>query len=82
VSRYEPIEGIVNAVVRAATGRHRDLPTSFRGRLEFFLGRHLPRLSDRLISKTVAQRIANGSFDHAELARGMVDRFRGEEPTP
>lgn len=82
VSRYEPVEGIVDTVLRAATGRYRDLPTSLRGRLEFFLGRHLPRLSDRLVSKTVAQRIASGAFDHAQLARGMVTRFRVEHPTP
>lgn len=82
VSRYEPVEGIVDSVLRAATGRHRDLPTSLRGRLEFFLGRHLPRLSDRLVNRTVARRIASGAFDHADLAQGMVTRFRIKHPTP
>jgi len=81
VSRFEALEGIVDTVLRAATGRHRDLPTSSRGRVEFFLGRHFPRLSDRMVNKTVAQQIANGAFDHAELARGMVERFGAEHPT-
>jgi len=82
VSRFEPLEGIVDTVLRAATGRHRDLPTSLRGRVEFFLGRHFPRLSDRMVTKTVTRQIAGGAFDHAELARGMVRRFRIDHPTP
>lgn len=81
VSRFEPLEGVVDTVLRAATGHHRDLPTSPRGRLDFFLGRHLPRLTDRLVSRTVAQRIASGAFDQAELARAMVTRFRASHPT-
>jgi len=81
VSRYESVEGIVKAVLRAATGRHRDLPTSPRGRLEFFLGRHLPRLSDRLVSRAVSQRIASGALNDAELAQGMVARFQVQHPT-
>jgi NAD(P)-dependent dehydrogenase (short-subunit alcohol dehydrogenase family) len=81
VSRFEPLEGIVDTVLRAATGRHRDLPTSLRGRVEFFLGRHLPRLSDRTVTRTVTRQIASGAFEHAELARGMVKRFRGDHPS-
>ncbi len=81
VSRFEPVEGIVETVLRAAAGRHRDLPTSPRGRLEFFVGRHLPRLSDRLVSRTVNQRIASGAFKDADLAQGMVARFRVRHPT-
>ena len=80
VSRFEPIEGIVETVLRAATGRYRDLPTSRRGRLEFFVGRHFPRLSDRLVSKTVNQRMASGAFNDAELAQGMVARYRVRHP--
>jgi hypothetical protein len=30
----------------------------------------------------VAQRITSGAFDHAQLARGMVTRFRVEHPAP
>ncbi len=82
VSRFEPLEGIIDAVLRAATGRYRDVATSRRGRVEFFLGRHLPRLSDRIVSKTVAKRIASGAFDHAPLAKSMVERFRLGHPSP
>ncbi len=80
VSRFEPLEGIVEAVLRAASGRYRDVPTSRRGRVEFFLGRHLPRLSDRMVTKTVAKRIASGAFDRAPLARAMIERHRLDDP--
>ncbi|MHB1251953.1 MAG: SDR family NAD(P)-dependent oxidoreductase [Acidimicrobiales bacterium] len=80
VSRFESLEGIVDTVLRAATGHHRDLPTSRRGRVEFFLGRHFPRLSDRMVTKTVTRQIAKGAFDRAPLAGGMIERFRIDHP--
>lgn len=82
VSRFEPLEGIVDVVLRAATGHHRDLPTSRRGRVEFFLGRHFPRLSDRMVTKTVNRQIAKGAFDRAPLASDMIKRSRSGHPTP
>lgn len=78
VSRFEPLEGVVATVVEActATPARRDLPTSPRGRVEFFLARHAPALVDRMVLRTVAGRIASGAFDNAPLAAGLVDRYR------
>ena len=76
VSQYEPLEGVVDAVLRAAVGRRvrRDLATTRRGSAELFLARHLPSLSDRIIARTLAGRVRDGAFDGAELASGIVTR--------
>jgi NAD(P)-dependent dehydrogenase (short-subunit alcohol dehydrogenase family) len=76
VSRYEPLEGVVDAVVRAALGRRvrRDLTTTRRGAVEFALARHLPSVADRLVTRTLSARVRAGDFDGAELARGLVER--------
>lgn len=78
VSRPEPVEGVVDAVVRALTARRppRDVATTRRGALEMGLARHFPALADRLVSRTVAQRIEAGDFDQAPLAEGMIRRHR------
>jgi len=77
MSRYEPLEGVVDAVVRAALSRrvHRDLTTTPRGAVEFFLARHLPAVTDRIISRTLAERARSGAFKGAELAAGVVRRL-------
>ena len=77
MSRYEPLEGVVDAVVRAALSRrvHRDLTTTPRGAVEFFLARHLPSVTDRIISRTLAQRAGSGAFKGVELAAGVVRRL-------
>ncbi len=79
VSSYEPLEGVVDAVVRAALAARvrRDLPTTRRGAVEIFLARHLPSVSDRIIGRTLAGRVRSGAFDGAELAAGLVRRHRG-----
>lgn len=82
VSHFEPLDGVVATIVKAASGHARDLPTSRRGRLEFFLGRHLPRLTDRMVRRTLDERLAAGSFDQAALAQGMVRRYRDRHPSP
>ena len=76
VSQYEPLEGVVGTVVRAAlsTRPHRDLATTKRGSAELFLARHMPRLSDRIIARTLASRIKDGAFEGADLASGLVAR--------
>ncbi|MEJ7875326.1 MAG: SDR family NAD(P)-dependent oxidoreductase [Solirubrobacterales bacterium] len=76
MSSYEPLSGVVATVLRAALDRrvHRDLATTRRGSAELFLARHLPALSDRIIARTLAGRVRDGSFDGAELAAGMVAR--------
>lgn len=76
MSRYEPLDGVVDAVVKAALDRrvHRDLATTRRGAAEMFLARHLPSLSDRVVARTLSGRISAGAFAGAELAAPMVSR--------
>lgn len=78
VSQYEPLEGVVNKVVGAALDKRvrRDIATTRRGAAELFLARHMPNLSDRIISRTLARRVRDGAFDDAELAAGLVARHR------
>ena len=77
VSRYEPISAVVGAVLRAATARRPpvELATTGRGRLELFVARHLPALARRMVTRTVAARLAAGAFDGAPLAAGLRRRF-------
>ena len=76
MSQYEPLEGVVDAVVGAALGRRvrRDVPTTRRGAVELALARHLPALSDRIIARTLAGRVRSGAFADAPLAAGLVNR--------
>ncbi|MGW0433109.1 SDR family NAD(P)-dependent oxidoreductase [Micromonospora sp. NPDC003197] len=76
VSRYEPVDGVVDAILRAATARKapRDVATTPRGRVELFLARHLPSVAAAVVSRTVARRIAAGDLDQAPLAEGMRRR--------
>ncbi len=83
VSHFEPLEGVVGAVVTAALARTapRDVATSRRGTVEFLLARHVPALVDVLVLRTVAARLDSGAFDAAPIAAGMVRR-RGRSPIP
>jgi NAD(P)-dependent dehydrogenase (short-subunit alcohol dehydrogenase family) len=76
MSQYEPLEGVVDTVLRAALSRRvrRDMATTRRGGAELFLARHLPGLSDRIIARTLASRIKDGAFEGADLASGLVAR--------
>ncbi len=76
VSQFEPLDGVVDAVLRAAIGRRvrRDLPTTRRGAIEFFLARHVPALTDRIVARTLAGRVTSGAFGDAELAAPLVAR--------
>ncbi|MFC6153839.1 SDR family NAD(P)-dependent oxidoreductase [Nocardioides yefusunii] len=76
MSSYESVEGVVDTVLAAALSKRqrRDLPTSPRGRVEFFLARHFPLLTDRIVRTTFVSRVASGAFDDAELAQGAVAR--------
>ncbi|MEW2442940.1 SDR family NAD(P)-dependent oxidoreductase [Micromonospora marina] len=78
VSRPEPVEGVVTAILRAATARRapRDVATTRRGRIEMALARHAPALADRIVRRTVAGRLAGGDLDGAALAEGMLRRHR------
>ncbi|MER6974440.1 SDR family NAD(P)-dependent oxidoreductase [Nocardioides sp. NPDC000445] len=76
MSSYEPLEGVVATVLRAALSRRvrRDLPTTRRGAAEFFLARHLPALTDRIVARTFSSRIRSGAFGAADLAAAAVER--------
>lgn len=80
MSSFEPLEGVVEAVLDAALSRRarRDVATTRRGGLELRLARHLPGLTDRLIARTLAARVRGGAFDDARLADGVVRRHRAE----
>jgi NAD(P)-dependent dehydrogenase (short-subunit alcohol dehydrogenase family) len=79
MSSYEPLEGVVDTVLRAGLSHrvHRDLPTTRKGAIEFFLARHLPSVTDRIIARTLAGRARSGAFAGAELAAGVVRRHGG-----
>lgn len=76
ISRPEPVEGVVDAVLRAliATRAPRDVATTRRGRLEMAVARHAPGLADRLVSRTVAGRLRAGDFAGVPLAAGLLRR--------
>ncbi|MGY1522254.1 hypothetical protein ACW69C_00555 [Streptomyces sp. MN3] len=76
VSRPEPLEGVVSAVVAAVTARRapRDVATTRRGRAEMALARHAPSLADRVVRRTVAARVTAGAFAEAPLAEGLRRR--------
>ncbi|QMW68051.1 SDR family NAD(P)-dependent oxidoreductase [Mumia sp. ZJ1417] len=78
MSAYEPLEGVVATVLHAALSRRprRDLPTTRRGAMEFFLARHLPALTDRIVSRTFSERVRSGAFAGADLAARAVARHR------
>lgn len=78
MSSYESLEGVVDAIHLAAlsTRPRRDITTTAKGAVEFFLARHLPQVTDRLVRRTVAGRAAAGAFDGATLAAGVVARHR------
>ncbi|MFI6942374.1 SDR family NAD(P)-dependent oxidoreductase [Streptomyces sp. NPDC050418] len=78
MSVYEPLAGVVAAIERAALAPRapRDVTTTRKGAVEFFLARHLPRLTDRIVTRTLAARVGAGAFGGAELARGVVARHR------
>jgi NAD(P)-dependent dehydrogenase (short-subunit alcohol dehydrogenase family) len=80
MSRYESLEGVVDAIEWAAlaASARRDVTTTRRGTVEFLLARHLPAVTDRMILRTLAERAVAGAFDSAELARGVVTRHRME----
>ena len=79
VSQYEPLEGVVDAVVAAslAVTAPRDVATTRRGTLELLVSRHLPSLVDLAVQRSVDARIDAGEMDGAPLAAGMVARRRG-----
>lgn len=80
MSRYEPLEGVVDAVMRAVLGGRvrRDVTTTRRGAVEFFLARHAPAVTDRIVARTLARRTRSGAFAGAPLAAGVVSRHEAD----
>lgn len=78
MSVYEPLDGVVDAIVRSALAvrPRRDVTTTRKGAVEFFMARHLPSLTDRIVARTLAARAKAGAFDGAALAAGVVERHR------
>jgi len=76
MSTYESLDGVVDAILLAVLAKspRRDVTTTRKGALEFFLARHLPVLTDAVVTRTLAARAADGAFDGAELAAGVVAR--------
>ncbi|MFF5712624.1 SDR family NAD(P)-dependent oxidoreductase [Streptomyces sp. NPDC012756] len=79
MSVYEPLDGVVDAIEHSALAvrPRRDVTTTRKGAVEFFLARHLPALTDRIVARTLAARAAGGAFDGASLAAGVVERHGG-----
>jgi NAD(P)-dependent dehydrogenase (short-subunit alcohol dehydrogenase family) len=77
-STEEPIEGVVAAIVRACEDRSpgRDIAVTRGGRLQMAVARHLPRVVDRVVARTLAKRIAAGDLDEADIAGGLRTRHR------
>jgi NAD(P)-dependent dehydrogenase (short-subunit alcohol dehydrogenase family) len=72
-STEEPIEQVVATIVRACEGARpgRDIAVTRGGRLQMAVARHLPRVVDRVVARTLAKRIAAGDLDEAEVAAGL-----------
>ncbi|MER8039933.1 SDR family NAD(P)-dependent oxidoreductase [Streptomyces hydrogenans] len=79
MSVYEPLDGVVDALARTALAvrPRRDVTTTRKGAVEFFLARHLPALTDRIVARTLAARASAGAFEGASLAAGVVGRNGG-----
>jgi len=76
MSTYESLEGVVDAIHLAALSARarRDITTTGKGAVEFFLSRHLPQVTDLIVRRTLAGRVAARAFEGAELAAGVVAR--------
>jgi short-subunit dehydrogenase len=77
MSQYEPLNGVVDALMRAITATKplRDVATTRRGAVELALARHLPSVADRVVSRNLAKRIRSGALAGAPLAQGLVSRY-------
>jgi len=77
-STEEPIEQVVATIVRACEGRNpgRDVAVTRGGRLQMGIARHLPRLVDGVIARTLGKRIAAGDLDDADVAAGLRARHK------
>ena len=78
-SHEEPLERVVATIVKACEGGGpgrpgRDVAVTRGGALQMAVARHLPRVVDRVVARTLAKRVAAGELDGAELAAGLRAR--------
>jgi NAD(P)-dependent dehydrogenase (short-subunit alcohol dehydrogenase family) len=75
-SHEEPLERVVETIVRACEGPRpgRDVAVTRGGALQMAVARHLPKVVDRVVARTLAKRIAAGELDQAEIASGLRRR--------
>ncbi len=81
----EHLDDVVGTLTRAVLGRRpvRDLATTRRGRLSYFLIRHLPpSLVDRGLRRMLQRAARAGSFDDSALARPLRDSLLGGTTRP
>ena len=72
-STEEPLEQVVATIVKAceASNPGRDVAVTRGGGLQMAVARHMPRLVDRVVARTLAKRIARGDLDAADVAAGL-----------
>jgi NAD(P)-dependent dehydrogenase (short-subunit alcohol dehydrogenase family) len=75
-SREEPLEGVVEKLVRACEGRtrRRDVAVTLAGAAQLAAARHLPALVERVVARTLVKRVAAGELDDAPIAAGLRRR--------
>ena len=72
-STEEPLEQVVATILKACEARNpgRDVAVTRGGGLQMAVARHMPRLVDRVVARTLAKRIARGDLDAADVAAGL-----------
>ena len=77
-STEEPLEQVVATIVKACEEGNpgRDVAVTRGGALQMGVARHLPRLVDRVVARTLAKRIAAGDLDEADIAAGLRTRHK------
>ena len=75
-SHEEPLEQVVATIVSACESPRpgRDVAVTRGGALQMAVARHMPRLVDRVVARTLAKRIAAGELDGADIAAGLRAR--------
>ena len=74
-SREEPLGAVVDRIVGACEGSGgRDVAVTRAGAFQLAAARHLPRLVDRVVARTLRQRVAAGELDEAQIAVGLRRR--------
>jgi len=81
-SREEPIERVMAAVLHACQAERppRELSPTRAGALQLAAARHLPRVVDRVVARTLRRRIAAGELDEAAIAAGLRGRHGRRAP--